>query len=1497
MLKKQVVLSLLLFISLPLCLFPQGRSAFTGELTTFRAELITFMGPNLKPDQSANLNSFLSKWDSASFSNESMIRIMDVSSQMSARFMRPVPHFNDFFITLNTLIDQNIDETFFINWIKGLSEIAFTPGYSNDILHRYFKNTGSMMRENVLFESGSVKWKVKNSEIKFMHDTVYFASVTNATLTCYSQKDSTEIYNVTGKYYPDLQIFSGTKGLITWEKAGYSRDNVSAEIGEFSINITTNNFTIDSVKLSHITYFTEPVYGTLTDRVAGFSSPEKANYPQFTTYRKEFRIDNLYKGVNYEGGLSFEGASVKGKGERYIPAKISLYRNDTLYLKVTAQEYIFSKTGLNSQETSMTLFLDKDSIFHTNLGFSYFTSTRQVNLFRTNNPISRSPYFNSFHNIDMYFEYMTWNMDESKITMSRSRGAALGEALFESVSFYNTNDFFRLMGLDDYHPLNRLLKFAEWYYSETFPVPEFAKWLNKPDEAVTGLCIDLANKGFLFYDRANNEVTIKQKTRDYLDSYAKRIDYDIISIYSSTKAPVDNAVLDLKNYNLTVNGVEGVFLSDSQRVAIFPYNGQLIIEKNRSFHFDGVVEAGLFTVYGKNFTFGYDTFKIRLQKIDSIRISVETEERDIYGKPVIQTINNLIELGMAELYIDNPNNKSGIRSYKEYPIINAITHSYIFYDKIAGLEGIFPQKDFYFKVDPFTYENIDHYTYEDLNLSGEFFGGNILEPMKQYLTIQDFNSLGFNMLIPDEGIEVYGSKGRIFDEISMSNRGLISKGKLKRLTSTAQAEEYHFYPDSMIARAETFDIEKDAAGLYPLLNSKDVSVKWLPGKDEWIATNTPGKKFDMFGNGTTLDGSVTLTPARLMATGAIDMTDSRITSDLFNFSSNSIRADTSDYNLKSRSTSGYSFIAENTNTDINFDLQIAKFRLNTDSSMVKFPEIQYLCTMTDFAYDMQNRILNMEQLGKSDIPLLNADQLLRTSFSNLDKPTFFATNNLSDTVSFSSWKGKYSLDKELIEAENINYIRVADALIQPDSGKITITRRAKIETMQNSLIAVNNRHILHSANINIESTKRYTGSAIYDYVDENKEIQQIRFPEISVDTLTTTARGVITESQKFMLSPAFSFMGDVALSARADMLTFTGSAGIVHNCGPVTSYSIKFKSTINPGRVLIPVSDKPRDMNDNLVFSGSFINADSMHIYTAFLSAQKSWSDVPLINANGFMYYEKEKGRYLITSLAKLTDNTLHGNMISFDKNYCVMSGEGKLSFGTKYDLFQLASAGNYVHGIDSGNVNIESILAMDFHFSPEALKIMADEIRMMPTLSPVNLNSNLYKKGMKDLIGDAAATRIKEDIDLFGSTRNLPKEFTYELLLNDVKLYWNESTSSFRSAGKIGIGFVGTQPLNIYLEGYVEIQRRRSGDMLDIYLKADEATWYYFSYFRGVLMTQAGNSAYNTLVTNIKINDRKHPDATVRLPYTYMISAEGRLASFLRRMTSDDAQEDDIIR
>ncbi len=1487
--RKLFILGVLLLLIFRIELLSQRKSVFSGDKSTFGNELTAFMGPNLNELQKANLDLFLMRWDSAGFNPRIMTGISDVATQLSVRAMRAVPHFNDYLSSINDIVDSQKDQNFFEMWLKGINQLFVIPGITNETIDRYFLNTSSLIREDVMSRSGNLTWKIKGGDEKFGFDTLFHVAVSNATLTCTAQKDSTEILNATGKFYPGLQFFTGTKGTVTFEKAGYPGGEVYSELNNFYINTTRNNFTSDSALLIHKGYFKEPVTGKLSDQATLFKSPDRANYPRFETYARQFRIENLFKGISYQGGLYFEGANIKGTGTKAHPAMITLTRNDTIFLKLSSGEFLFSKSGLNGLETTVSLFLGRDSLYNSNLGFSFNAETRNVSLFRTSSPTSRSPYFNSFHNVDMYFEYLSWDMDGSKILMSRSRGAAMGQALFESASYFEANSFLKLMFIDDYHPLNRLVKFAEFYYSETFPVAEFAKWLNKPPEAVTGLCIDLANRGFLFFDRANNEVTIKKKTHDYLNSFSKKKDYDVLRVVSETKAPEDNAILDLNNYKLQVNGVSGVFLSDSQRVAIFPSNKQLFIGKDRRLEFDGVVEAGLFKIYGKNFYFSYDSFYIKLNTIDSIRIAVESGDKDTYGNSIVNEVDNILQLGSADLFIDKPDNKSGLKSLTQYPILHAVTNSYIFYDKIPGLEGIYGKDNFFFKIDPFTYENIDHYNHNDMNLAGTFYGGKILQPMKQFLTIQENNSLGFNMIIPEEGIEVYEGKAMLYENINMSKDGLIGRGTLKHLTSTTKAKEFKFFPDSMLAQATSFIIEKDEKGLFPSVKTDESEINWFLAKDEFMVGTPDNRNFTMFDNGTTLAGSLNLNPSRLTGEGIINTTDSRLTSNLFAFSTSAIKADTANYNLKSPTSDGYAFIADNVRTNVNFETRIADFHLNTLSSMVKFPEIQYICTMTDFSYNMNSRILEMEQKGKSENPLISPGELLKLNFSSLDKPTFFATNNLSDTVAFSSWKARYNLNAGIIEAENINYIHIADALIQPARGKITINRAAKITTLDSAIIAVNNRHILHSARINIESTKRYTGSAVYDYTDETEAIQRIRFPELMVDTMTTTAQGFIPAGQKFMLSPAFSYIGDVTLSARQNFLSFTGSAGINHNCDEIRSYTIKFKGPVDPRNVMIPVPDKARDRNDNLVFSGSFINIDSIHIYPAFLSAQKSWSDAGLVNATGYLYFDKAKGRYLISSMEKLADPSANGNLIAFDRNFCTIAGEGKLNFGANFNHFKMASAGNFTHTLDSGKVTVKAILGFDFHFSATAFRIMTDEIRMIPTLKAVNLNSELYNKGMKDLLGAQSASQLKDEMNLFGASRNVPREFVYDILLNDVTLVWNESTSSFRSTGKIGLGFIAQQPINVYVDGYIEIQRRRSGDMIDIYLKANESTWYYFSYFPGVLMAQSSNSIFNATISDTKANDRKHPDSTVRSPYSYMIAVEDRLKRFLRRITSDE--------
>jgi hypothetical protein len=1482
---KKIIL-IFLAAALP-ALCAVGQEQFSGDTATFTAELTTFMGTLVSKSEIAEIDLFKSLYDSTCFSHETKDRIINVASQLRGRRVSQIPGFIYFVRTLTDFVETNQDKNEVSAWLEGLSEMAFDPRFSNSSIEKFIEVTGLLLVDHTIYAAGSVRWKTRGGKLEFVRDTVLKIDIRTVTLIGFLGKDSTEIYDFSGTYYPDLFRLYCKEGTVTWQKAGYDPSKVFATVSDFYIDVTKSEFTCDSSLLTHPGYFPEPVPGKLTDRAVEIVSPEKATMPRFETYENRFFIEDIYRDVDYEGGLALEGALVRGTGTNWFPAGISLYRNDTLAIHVSSKNFLLSQKSISSIDASSTLFLDRDSVFHSSLGFSYNATTREVSMFRTNSPLSRSPYFDSYHNLDLYFEHLSWDMDDPFIIMSRTRGSSIGAARFESVSFYNEANFFRLMRFDEVHPLYRIRDYAKSYGYDIFPVEGLAKWLRMPVEQATALCIELANNGFLFYDRNFNEVAIKPKVDDYIASFAKKKDYDAISIYSETRDEEENAILDLNTYELDIRGVRAVSLSDSQNVAIRPYGGRLVIGKNRSVSFDGMVQAGLFTIYGKQFSFSYDTFSIFLNRIDSLKIAVETEERDAFGRPVIKRIDNMIEMASARLLIDDPLNKSGLKSLRQYPIINSIKDSYIFYDEIRDLDGLYEKEKFYFRLDPFTYNNIDHYTNEDMALSGTFVGGGIIEPMRQILTVQPDTSLGFTMTIPPEGIPIYDGRGTLYNHLSMSNSGLVGSGRVDHLTATAVADTFRFFPEFMITRADRFTMKPDTLQRFPELSSEDVDIQWLTATDEWYAQSSEGKLFNMFGNGTTMEGTLILKPDRLEGSGQTEMADSRITSETFSFGTMTVDADTSDYYLKALRGSGYGFVASNAKTRVDFAEQKSDFSLNTDSSFVVFPGIEYFSRMTNFEYDMQSKVLDMWQKGRETSALLTADQLLRVPPGMVEKPTFLSTNNMKDTVKFQSGSASYYLQDESLEVRDVNYIPVADALVQPGGGVLYISRGARIKETDSALVAINNRHLIHSARINIESSANYYGSGKYDYTDETGESQVIEFSEIRVDTMATKATGYIPESQDFTLSPAFTFSGDVSLRAAEEHLGFTGAAGIVTACNNISNLPVKFSSMIDPMNILIPVDEKPRDRDDNLLFSGTFVTLDSSGVYGTFLSPRKSWSDNPLLTASGYLFHDRGAGKYHIASLEKLADRSLPGNIVSFDRNFCILGSEGKIDFGVNYDRVRLSSAGLITHNTDSSKVRVQTMLGLSFHYSAEALELMAGDIRTVPTLRTVNLSSEFNSKAMRDLIGVQAARTLNEELQLFGVARSLPKEYSFRMLLNDVTLVWNASSMSFISEGKIGVGFIGNQPLNVYVDGWVELQRKRSGDLLDIYLKADNNVWYWFSYFRGIMMSYSSNSSYNDLLNSIKEKDRRDPGARSRDEYQYMIGLPDRLERFLRRMES----------
>ena len=95
----------------------------------------------------------------------------------------------------------------------------------------------------------------------------------------------------------------------------------------------------------------------------------------------------------------------------------------------------------------------------------------------------------------------------------------------------------------------------------------------------------------------------------------------------------------------------------------------------------------------------------------------------------------------------------------------------------------------------------------------------------------------------------------------------------------------------------------------------------------------------------------------------------------------------------------------------------------------------------------------------------------------------------------------------IIHANGVQDIAVADAIIYPDSGIVTVEKKAIIQTLYGARILADDLteyHTFTNASVDIISAHNYTATGDYTYTDAMNQKQQIFFKEIRVgeDTIT-----------------------------------------------------------------------------------------------------------------------------------------------------------------------------------------------------------------------------------------------------------------------------------------------------------------------------------------------------------------------------------------------------------
>ena len=1475
--------AIIIFILSGTLLNAQTIREFSRDTGLFVSELTTFTGNFLESSEAPDFQRFLHVYDSLEFDHQ--MEIIDVSNLMLKKRCRPRPHFITYERAMMEFFTQGKTDHGYDEWHEGLLQLLKNTDASVRDIDQWLSLSLRLLSDNMLYESNLISWKISTPSFKFQTEEEMRVIFDNVTIACYSGRDFIQIMDASGYVDPLQLILYGTHGMVTWERAAMPADELNAVLDNFQINLKTPGYTADSVKLYYPALFEGVVLGKLEDKVTLIKDLASIAYPKFISYKSSYRIDDFVPGINYAGGLSIEGANLVGSSVGGVPAKLEVFADDTLRLKAEADRVSMNGRFIRSPHASITIYLGGDSIYHPDQELSFDVAQDLLRLNKSDDFKSLGPYADSYHNMDMNFDELSWNRGDSVINLQALQGTSVGRATFESNTYFDMDFFTELQGMDYEHPLAQLYTFSRMLQGRTFALLNYADYLGYPPYQVRHLLMTLSKYGFVYYDDATDLITVRQKTFDYISASMKQRDYDVIRFNSRTQGK-SNAQLDLHTRDLSISGIPVIFLSDSQNVRLVPSQNRIVMKRNRSFQFDGNVDAGLFHFSGKDFFFNYDDFKIDMTKIDSLGISIYTDEYNELGELITRRIQNNMEDMTGQLLIDDPQNKSGLANYPQYPIFTSTAGSYIYFDDKSIQNGVYHRDDFYFEMEPFEIDSLDNFNPESIRPKGTFISAGIMPPLQMNMSLRDDNSLGFYMDVPEEGIQLYGGVGTFYNEIEMSSRGLRGSGTFDFLTSTTWSDEFIMHPDSMMTRSRRFLVREQREGTeYPYVENTVADVKLFPDENRMDVSRV-NETFKVFNDSVFHSGMLSLSASGLTGSGAMGFHDARIESDLFRYGARTLSADSAGVMLRDQDIQEYSFLTDDVNAFVDLDQRIGEFTAIGDATLIELPYNLYKTRLDKITWymDMKEVGLSQEKILAENTVDIGIDSLITNG------PTYTSTHPLQDSLHFVSTYATYNYRTRMLHATGVPFIEVADAYILPDKGKVDVGYRATMDLLDNAKVLVNKIHRqyqIYDASIAVNSAIDYKGSGYLDYLDDYGNSYPLHLDKIWVDTsILTLATGNVAEDDPFMLSPYFDFQGDVQLSGDADFMTFDGGTRLVHDCGIGKSW-LRFTSVIDPADIRIPVPEQMQNTALDKIFAGSLISRDSTHIYSTFLSSRLDYFDVNITSASGELIYDPEKQSYIITTPEKLADQSWPGRYLRFETDSCLVYGEGPINLNLDFGQVKMVSTGNATHRVGEGKFDARLILGLDFYFSKDALEVMGAEIDSLPDLEPVDLTDPYYLLAMKDLLGRQLANTLERQMGLYGAYEEIPTQLKHTIFFDDLPLEWNQDSRSFRYNGMVGIGNIGDIQVNKKVQAYIEFVERGSGDLFDIYLEAGDRTWYYIAYTPGGLQVLSSNRKFNEIVFNLKAGERRIKGRAGVAPYVYSLAARRRLDLFLDRFLS----------
>ncbi len=1411
-----------------------AQTFFSTEKGAFLRDLNDYLVNNASKENAAAVSAltsdFSTRWNSYYGTADAEI-VMDLCERLHARTgSKAYASILSFVMVLDKLPDSGLTRSDVTNWL------ACTQSKHAKSLNKfdsYIDSYRSFFVNGNLCEQGNSAWKLENARIAIPSDKDPVLSVNAGTLVLHSENDSSLIRNAKGLYHFDTHVWEGVSGTADWSRFGMASTQVYAEFpSRYSVEMTKSEYVVDSVWFYNKTYSDRPVLCSFTDKVSNSKPNEKTQFPKVRPIKVANGSSSLFNDVSFEGGLGMTGRNAVIFGDVNSKAKLTFYKNKRTAATIQASRLALTDGSVVSDHCVARIYLydtvddhrSVDSIYHNDLGLRYDNQSRKLVLYRSETGYGDGPFHDSFHGMDIFLEALYWNVDADVMEFHRLEGANnLSEGELYSANYFRQSDYRQMQGLDGVHPMVRIESFMKSHPNpdepNTFLVNDLASYLQYPIEQVLTMVFRLQAEGYLEYDQENKTITVLQRFIDVLESNRETIDYDVFKIKTSTTNRQPNLRLDMNTNELAVFGIvnpiggaEGssVVLSDRKHIVILPYDGKIVLRRNRDFRFSGTVMAGMLELFADNCLFKYDDFSIDMPNIDSLRMYAR-QGNTIY--PVEGTLEHL----QGRLMIDHPDNKSSKTDDAAYPLFHCDNNSYKFYRKING--GVFDphlsddeindenlKGKFYYLLDPFTADSLNDLTMNDVNFSGKLMSGGVFQVINEPLTVMEDHSLGFEHHIgknDGDSYAMFDGTGRFRSHIHLSEDGFYGNGSLDYQTASLSSGRFMFYLDSVTARVDSFTMAEANSGVpFPKASCQELDMNWNVYKPQ-LEMKTLKDPICLY-DSTYFKGESFISPDGYVADGSVSFGLTRFLSKHFDFNYHSFVADSADFVLYSADSVTEAFLANNYKVLVNFDLQQVSYNYLDASSSFDFPFNQYLCTLNEANWDMKSNNIslfspnaNMSDYAKAK----TVDELLavKTSVSK-----FISVCPGQDSLEFYCLRADYDMSDYSIHAHDVKIIRVADAAIFPSEGNVNINHDASIEQIGNASILASTEkkyHFYKDAVVNIQSRNMFKGDGYMDYTSVDGISTPVHYDSITPVGGLTTGFAQVADSAEFFLSPQFAFSGKIRMVSSEEFGHFDGIFRMIQQCADAKGW-FPSSSTINPAEVRIPVvmsritADRPKLCN-GLYYD----NSRKGRCFASFMSPTNAEQYTPIMPVDGMLSYDTISDRFTVI------DDKNPDTYLSLSDR-CEVSGHGTFDLGLDTHLAKFVCNGSFTD-LPGDSIMLDVLNVFDLPiFDDKILADMADVYGKVEGES-IDLDSTNFisyaKTDKSKKNGDLA-----KSIELNGYPEIKAGDFYDKtIVMPTLHMAWNEAVGAFVSSGKIGIGNLGTHVVNKYVNGHVVFDPR----------------------------------------------------------------------------------------